>query len=354
MRMCGSRLEMDERKTDSTTPVPAALARHAAAEWRRLRRAWAAARAGEAAAARRVRIATRRLREDLAVAARAGASPGRRGAEPPGVRQVARARRALGHLRRALGPSRESAVSLATFDDASARHVWRAPLVAPVRRGIARAADRRRATLGTSMSACDRRALDRRVTAAIGVLAATPPVAADAALAAHLLHRTREAHRAAARCGTLYDPERLHGLRIAVKKLRYAVEAGAAAGLAVAPAMTALADLQRRLGRLQDIQVLQQTVQAALARPRGAPPGAAGAVVLDALERDGRWLHAEIVGDLGGLGVVLAEVRGAVVRRTTARPPAARAAAGVARRAAAVGRDGTSDAAPALDAIGYR
>jgi CHAD domain-containing protein len=345
---------MDERMPDSTTPVPVALSRHLAAEWRRLRRAWAAAQSGDAAAVRRVRIATRRLREGLAVAERAGGRARAAGADIRGLRHAARARRALRRVRRALGPVREVAVSLQTFDDACARHGWSAELVAPVRRGIDRTARRRRAALDAWMDAYDRATLGRRVSAVIEGLAAAPAAAAEQTLAALLLRRAREVRHAAAPCGTLYDPERLHALRIAAKKLRYGLELGAAAGLDVAPAMAALVDIQRQLGRLHDIQVLQQTVQEALAARRGAPPAAAGAVVLDALERDCRWLHAEVVGDIGNLEAALADIRRAVVPRTSARPRR-----GIAGRGAApdeAGRGGSrraSGGATRVNAIGY-
>jgi CHAD domain-containing protein len=347
---------MDERMPDSTTPVPAALARHLAAEWRRLRRAWSAAQAGDAAAVRRVRIATRRLREGLAVAERAGVRARATGSGTRGPRHASRARRALRRVRRALGPVREIAVSLETFDDACARHAWNAELVAPIRRAIERTARRRRAALDAWMDTYDRAALARRVSAATEGLAAASAAATEQTLAALLLRRAREVRHAAAPCGTLYDPERLHALRIAAKKLRYGLELGAAAGLDVAPAMAALIDIQGQLGRLHDIQVLQQTVQEALAARRGAPPAAAGAIVLDALERDCRWLHAAVVGDMAGLEAALAAARRAVVPRASARPRRAsagnaaapdegRPARGASRRA--------GGGAARMDTIGY-
>ena len=350
--------------TDSTTPVSGDLARHLAAEWRRLRRAWAAARTGEPAALRRVRITTRRLREGLEVAAGVGGrgdvGRGHAADRVPAdavraAREAARARRALRRLRRALGPARESAVSLAIFDAAAARHAWNAELVAPVRRGLDRAARRRRAALVSWLAGHDRTALERKVAAAVDALAGVPADAGARALDSHLLRRSRDVRRAAARCGTLYDPERLHALRIAVKKLRYALESAAAAGLPVAAAQAPLVALQQQLGRLQDMQVLQRTVQAALAARRAAPPATAAAIVIDALERDCRWQHAEIVTALAGIPATLANVRGALVARAGARR--GRAARAAAPEAAApdrrTRRRRSRAAAGRQDAIGY-
>jgi CHAD domain-containing protein len=98
--------------------------------------------------------------------------------------------------------------------------------------------------------------------------------------------------------GAVYLPERLHAVRIAVKKLRYGVELSADASHASADAdLRDLKRWQELLGRLHDLQVLIDRVrrlQAAL------PPFEVTArreldALLAALERTCRHLHARYV-----------------------------------------------------------
>ena len=104
--------------------------------------------------------------------------------------------------------------------------------------------------------------------------------------------RSRAPRRATAamrEAGAVYLPERLHAVRIALKKLRYAVELAAeiagAARNAPAPA-AALKRAQELLGRMHDLQVLidrVRQVQASL-----APPNLAAGRELDAIVDDAR------------------------------------------------------------------
>lgn len=95
--------------------------------------------------------------------------------------------------------------------------------------------------------------------------------------------------------GAVYLPERLHAVRIALKKLRYAVEL--AAEIAGQPATAVLRNLKRGqdiLGRLHDMQVLidrVRQVQASLTPPTIAVWRALDTLVT-ALENDCRRLHA--------------------------------------------------------------
>jgi hypothetical protein len=65
-----------------------------------------------------------------------------------------------------------------------------------------------------------------------------------------------------------------------------------------------------------------------MAGRRGAPPVPTGALVIDALEADCRWLHAEVVASLAGLDTAVAAVRTAVLQATPrprrAAPPSPR------------------------------
>jgi CHAD domain-containing protein len=96
----------------------------------------------------------------------------------------------------------------------------------------------------------------------------------------------------------MYLPGRLHVVRIALKKLRYAVELSSEAGRAIDPAnLRALKRWQDLLGRLHDIQVLidrVRQVQASSGSSNLATRGGFDALV-GALEADCRQLHARYV-----------------------------------------------------------
>ena len=95
--------------------------------------------------------------------------------------------------------------------------------------------------------------------------------------------------------GAVYLPERLHAVRIALKKLRYAVELAAEiAGQQTTPELRTLKRGQDLLGRLHDLQVLIDRVrqlQASL-----TPPDLVAWREFDelvtSLENDCRRLHA--------------------------------------------------------------
>jgi CHAD domain-containing protein len=91
------------------------------------------------------------------------------------------------------------------------------------------------------------------------------------ALDARIAHRASALHRTINQAGSVYLPERLHAVRIALKKLRYSVELAAeAAGSKSNADLRALRQSQELLGRLHDLQVLMTYVrreQASLTPP---------------------------------------------------------------------------------------
>jgi CHAD domain-containing protein len=118
------------------------------------------------------------------------------------------------------------------------------------------------------------------------------------AVDARIAHRAARVMRAMTEAGAVYLPERLHAVRIALKKLRYAAELAAASdGLSATPSLRLLKRAQDLLGRLHDLQVLierARQVQASL-----APPTLVAWRDLDALvaslEDECRRLHARYV-----------------------------------------------------------
>jgi CHAD domain-containing protein len=198
------------------------------------------------------RVASRRLRELLPIL------PSSEG------HVVARIlRRDVRLITRALGPVRELDVSLILLNDLAAASA--APPVAI--RGVQRALERQRAEAFARMVAVvESISLDRLSEASVAM--------ADAAAGRSALRRCRTllARRLAGRtslvvsaidaAGLLYAADRIHAVRIAVKKLRYAVEI--AQELRGTPAVIVLARLkvaQDLLGGLHDFQVLARRVR---------------------------------------------------------------------------------------------
>jgi CHAD domain-containing protein len=112
--------------------------------------------------------------------------------------------------------------------------------------------------------------------------------------------------------GAMYLAERLHAVRIALKKLRYAVELGVeAAGGRANGDLKTLKQAQEILGRLHDRQVLIDRVRqiqataAADARTERELEG-----IIDALENECRRLHARYVRDHAALAGLSARVGG--------------------------------------------
>jgi CHAD domain-containing protein len=118
------------------------------------------------------------------------------------------------------------------------------------------------------------------------------------AIEARITHRASVLKDALVDAGALYLPERLHAVRIAVKKLRYASEVSVeASGLKTKGELRSLKRGQDILGRLHDMQVLLDRVrqlQASL-----TPPDVTMWRKLDALttalENDCRRVHARFM-----------------------------------------------------------
>lgn len=117
------------------------------------------------------------------------------------------------------------------------------------------------------------------------------------ALEARIVRRASVLEHAIEDAGALYLPDRLHTVRIALKKLRYALELRAEGdGLKSTAELRALKGQQELLGRMHDLQMLVDRVRQLQARPGG--PGASSrhmdALVAD-LENGCRELHAQFV-----------------------------------------------------------
>ena len=140
-------------------------------------------------------------------------------------------------------------------------------------------------------------------------------------LAARLVRRARSLAGALEDAGALYVPERLHVVRISIKKLRYALEIAGDVGVKSAAALVkVLKRHQERLGHMHDLQVLLKHV-----RETEASPGVGSRVndlasYAESLDRQCRRLHAGFVERRAEVASVVKDVRHQVVPSLTTQP----------------------------------
>jgi CHAD domain-containing protein len=145
-------------------------------------------------------------------------------------------------------------------------------------------------------------------------------------LADRLRSRSRRLQQAIARAGALYAPERLHAVRIAAKKLRYALELTRDSGTApVGVLVRTLKDAQEILGQLNDLQVLAAHVRAVAVESAGRSELARGLETLASLlEAECRRLHGRFVRREPRLLRVCEQCMEQVAPRVAARRPVMR------------------------------
>ncbi|HVQ14016.1 MAG TPA: CHAD domain-containing protein, partial [Vicinamibacterales bacterium] len=139
------------------------------------------------------------------------------------------------------------------------------------------------------------------------------------AIDARVAKRASRLRTAIDEAGAVYLPERLHDVRLAIKKLRYAVELGAdASGARREPDLRALTRGQEILGRMLDLQMLidrVRDVQAALTPPSLGVGRDLDAVV-ESLDDDCRRLHARYMrARVALLAIADRHVRGPVAEK---------------------------------------
>lgn len=246
------------------------------------------------------RVASRRLRESLPVAGRGAGQA------------AARARKSFRAVTRALGPVRELDVALVHLD--AGLKGSRIPPIAVerVRAHVLAERERRRERMLARLERVDLdEALGRveRVARAAEAQGVTPFSAAR--LGARVRDRASALAAAIDQAGTLYHPDRLHAVRIAVKKLRYALEVVASTGLGDTRApLRALRRLQALLGDMHDYQILLEHVGAVRdATPRSTPGAAGLKAMAAAYDRECRKLHAAYLNIVPGVASSAARLR---------------------------------------------
>lgn len=230
---------------DRTTPSELVIRQRLSA----LMRALPGAQQGDPGPLHHARVATRRLREALPLVL-----PGSRGRKLQG--QVRR-------LTRALGPVREIDVALQTLDELGGAGDAPRAAVARLKQLIRQERQRLHAVMCREVARVDLGKLRHRAVAAArkGLLQSSAARAPDPTRLAHAQDRAaRRAVRlrsAIENAGSIYLPDRLHQVRIAVKKLRYAMELVRQLSRSRASArIRKLKDAQDLLGRMHDLEVL--------------------------------------------------------------------------------------------------
>jgi CHAD domain-containing protein len=205
-----------------------------------------AAQAGDSRSVHQARVATRRLREALPVL-RASVD----------ATALARVRRQVRKMTRALGPVRELDVSMAHLDELATRNLVSPRALTCVRNALARErARRRREMLAAITPGRLERLRERLGHVSRGPERPQPAATLDEARR-QVARRARRLAAATERAGSLYLPDRLHAVRVAAKKLRYAMEVERELRRSKGTArLTQLKRLQDLLGRMHDFEVL--------------------------------------------------------------------------------------------------
>lgn len=304
-----------------------------------LTRHLAAAIKGEMRGVHQGRVASRRLRESLPAAGARGAA--------------SRARKSFRAITRALGPVRELDVVLAHLSELDGGGPPRPP-AAPERRGAPRVRadpasrtpglrgtkiprvaiervrahvreerDRRRERMLARLERVDLAAALSGVESIAGAAPATVSASGTQTLFRRVHERARSLQTAINNAGTLYHPERLHAVRIAVKKLRYALEVvKSTTPIDVLAELRLLKRVQERLGVMHDYQILLEHVGAVRDVTPPGTPGAPGLKTMaGAYDRECRDVHADYLKMAPALAQAAAKLRqlGVKVRNTRAR-----------------------------------
>ena len=207
---------------------------------------------GEVEPLHQCRVASRRLREILPLCA----------LDIPGT-STKRARAKLRQVGRALGGVREIDVALELVAELGEKQLLVGPAAARLHRYLRDERDARRERMLDRLSTIHVKKLERDLAELGRTLGMQPQGDAWAQAAAQrMARRARRVRDTVATAGALYVPERVHAVRIAVKKLRYALEFADDTGEAqTKPHTRQLKDLQETLGDLHDLEVLHRVVR---------------------------------------------------------------------------------------------
>ena len=241
-----------------------------------LGRALPAAKAGDITSLHRARVATRRLRAAIPLVA-SGA-------------KADKVTRSVRRLTRLLGPVRELDVALLILDELDRAGDVPQPGIDRLRASIVEERERLQAEVREEIDDFDLDKLRKRaLKVARNAAEDSAPHESAAARRDRIVRRARRLAATIENAAGLYLPDRLHEVRIAVKKLRYTLEiADVKRSAPLQARLRRLKNAQDVLGRLHDLEVL-------IARTRGiqSSPGASTLKVSADLDRLVRRLETE-------------------------------------------------------------
>lgn len=258
---------------------------------RALRRHLSAAVAGTDVGVHQARVASRRLREAVPVLT-------------SGLHHThtGKIQRKIRRLTQALGTVRELDVTLHLIDELADRPGVPRAALSEVRALVIEDRELRRTVMLERLDGVDSAKLAARLRAVRqALLHPAPGHSWRASLAQRIAKRARRLEKAIDQAGQIYAPEPLHEVRIAAKKLRYALEIADESTVAPCPfPLKVIKRVQDALGRLHDLQILQHHVAAVGAAPRGrrSPPDAGLAILSRLIEDQCRHLHGRYVAQL--------------------------------------------------------
>ncbi len=289
--------------------------------------------AGDPRSVHRARVASRRLREILPLLQLEGHLAHKLG-------------KRLRKVTRRLAPTRELDVLLTLLDTDLAAG---APQVqSRLRTELGAKREQARARLVAKPVVNDLRRIGRKLETVGSKLAADEDRASRAterewrwAVEARVAHRAGALKKALEEAGSVYLAERLHEVRLCLKKLRYGLEVAVESeGLRNHPDLRKLKQVQRVLGQMHDLQVLVDHARHAQAvAPSGRGSGAGSLArfsawreldgLIRSLENECRRLHARFMREREGLLALCDRLRTAPARgsaRPGRRPVSARRA----------------------------
>jgi len=262
---------------------------------RALREQWPLALVDDIEGIHQTRVASRRLRELVPVLA-----------SDPDEDQSIELRRRLRDVTRLLGPSRELDVAGQTLEALGSRTLSHAAAIAIVRASVDRERSDASRAMRQAVAGVDINHLGVRTRELAARLDSPGAIRGCAGrVAARLDRRARELEAAVLSAGIVYAPGPLHGVRIALKKFRYAFEVAERVGrFRLRGSMQQLKQLQTLLGDLHDLQVLAARVRDVVALSPARRRTALVALVND-IDDDTRILHSRFVTDRVSLVRVL-------------------------------------------------
>jgi CHAD domain-containing protein len=274
---------------------------------------------GQSTGLHKTRVASRRIREALPIVSMCA---------PPA--KVKKLNRKMRELTRYLGPLRELDVELGLLEDESKTEGVPGRAIEILRREIVSKRQALREELAENAPVADVKKLLKKLERVgkrdegRGKKGKRRGAGANfeaewrGVLATRLMRRAKTLRAALDAAGPLYAPERIHDVRIATKKLRYALEIAHDAGVSgAAPLVRVLKRQQERLGHLHDLQLLLKHVREAEASPAVGLRVNDLTAYTDTLERECRRLHAAFVEHRDELAGCVKDVRQQLVPALT-------------------------------------